>query len=182
MLFFSAKLLLKTHFKSCKVINYITPKLSSPPQSTCVCTINLRAKATSPGPLAQIPAFHSQQDSVHLPGLGKDNIWFWQQLMRQHPWPCRTPKGYYTDHDGMWGDWGQLKNCRQNKTQKARCTERKEGRLGADRQWRSESRRKGPGCWIPVLEDDLALSIAGCSPPAQGGRLRLISFCQSQFS
>lgn len=82
----------------------------------------------------------------------------------------------------MWGDWGQLKNCRQNKAQKARCAEKKEGRLEADRELRSESRRKGPGCCISVLEDDLALSIAGCSPPAQGGRLRLISFCQSQFS
>lgn len=65
---------------------------------------------------------------------------------------------------------------------------RKEGRgeaggeAGREGEVRGEGRRRGPGCWVSVLESDPAQSIAGCSPQAQGGTPRLISFCQSQFS
>lgn len=130
------------------------------------------------------PSAVSRTVSTSL-GLEKEDVWLWQQLVWQQPWPCTTPKGCYTDTS--WWDVRRLrsskKDSRQNKTQKARCAERKEGRLEADRErGERESRRKGPRCWVSVLGDDPALSIAGCSPPAQGGRLRLISFCQSQFS
>lgn len=52
----------------------------------------------------------------------------------------------------------------------------------AERRGERESRGKHPGCWVSELEIDPALSLAGCSSLAQGGTLRLISFCQSPFS
>lgn len=109
----------------------------------------------------------------------------WCENNTGHARPLKAPTP--THHDGMWGDWGQLKNSWQNEKQKARCAERREGRLyadrrrgGVERRAEQESRRKGPGSWVSVLESDPPMSIAGCS--SQGGMLRLISFCQSQFS
>lgn len=51
---------------------------------------------------------------------------------------------------------------------------------------REEVRRKQEErSWLPgpaVGENDPALPVTGCSPPAQRGTLKLIFFCQNQFS
>ena len=74
--------------------------------------------------------------------------------------------------DGMWGDWGHLKKLGGNSDRRS-C--REPGMQAIER------KGKGHSCRVSELESDPRLSIAGCSPPAPGGTLKLI-FCQSQFT
>lgn len=62
-------------------------------------------------------------------------------------------EGAPTQRDGMWGDWAQLGDSWPNETQKARRAERR-GKAEVDRGG-GERERKGPGCWVSVLESDL---------------------------
>lgn len=128
----------------------MTPRLSSPPQSTCVCTPKLIV-TTSAWPLhKQILAFLTQQDRDSPPP------WTWRgRLVITATIGVTTsqtvpdPRGHlHGQHcDGMWGDWGHLKDSRHNRMQRAR-----ECRLEADKR-RGGGERRGVERWKGEREE-----------------------------